>query len=169
MRGRRRRGVGADGGETAAQEQLFVFAVEMEDLEGALARAFEGFPAVFAVGAGAFAQPGQTGVETGGQLLFARAPGGVGRAAFLFEDAVFLKTELVELVAKSEVAGEDVGETHRAALPARGTSDLGGRKPSILARVAETQESWPDRQAAMRASSTHSDGGVSPASVLISA
>ncbi len=161
-----RRGLGTGGRQAATQEQLLVFTIQVEYLQRTLAGALEEFPAMIVGGARMGAQLGQAGVEAGREGLLAFTPGGVRGMTELFENAVFLQAELVELVTQGQVAGEDFGETHGCVI-ARG--GVAGRKAWICSRVATAQESWEERQVAMRTMSARSAGGGSPASFTICA
>jgi hypothetical protein len=134
-----RGGRGAGGGQAAAEQELLVFAVEVEDLQRALAGAFQHVTAVFAGSGGVFAEGGQARVQAGGEGLFLLTPRGFGRTAVRFKDSVFLDAKLVKLVAEGEVAGEVVGERHEAesgGLRAKGKrmfQEMAGRAGSVIA------------------------------------
>lgn len=142
---------------------MLVFAVEVEDLEAALAGLFEEFAAVFAGLGGLLPEAGEALVEAGGEFAFAGAPGLVGGPAFLAEDAVFLEAEAVELVAECEVATQVLGEAHEAGAVSGGAEGegeaAGRRRSSFLTRWS--QSSWLTRQRAMRRRSSWG-GAVSP-------
>jgi len=83
---------------------LLIFAVEVEDLQAALAGLLKDFAAALLIAAGACTEFGKALFETGGDGAFPFAPRFFGGARLLLEDAVFLYAKLMEFIAKREVA-----------------------------------------------------------------
>ncbi len=107
---RRRHVAFARAAEAVAEEELLVFAIDVEDLEEFGAGFFDD---VFALRIGAHGgrgglfiflfERGETAVELGEEFSFALEKGGVGDAFLGFQKLVFLERELMELLAEDEV------------------------------------------------------------------
>ena len=110
-RGGRRR-TGAE--ETAAQEQLFVFFVELENLQNAGAGVFELSPGFGIPGrrGGEGAESGERLVELLEQGAFAREKIRAGGPLVLAEESVLFQRTLVDGVAKTVVGLERFGLGH---------------------------------------------------------
>lgn len=139
-----------------AKDELFVFAQEMEDLEQAAARLFDDGGAGRAVvavgrhrGGGAGAQRGESGLKARHEILMAFEQGLVGRPLVLFEEAVFLERELVELVADLQVFAK--GIRHEARLGKNQDVEAGG-----LAEGAGSEGTSPGREKSIRRFSAES-------------
>jgi hypothetical protein len=111
----------ADGGgdagrpEAVAQHELFVLALEVEDLEQAAAGLFDdggaggaGFGVGGHHGGGAAAQTGEAGLQGVDQTLVTFEQRLVGDALVLFQEAVLLESELVEVITNLEMFAEEV-------------------------------------------------------------
>jgi hypothetical protein len=110
----------AGGAETVAEDELFVFAEEVENLEETAAGLFDDGGAGGAGGGVggddggvAGAKGSEAGFETVDQGLVALEQGRVGDALVLFKKAVFFEGEVVEFVADLEVRTEGVGHGKR--------------------------------------------------------
>lgn len=114
-------GDGAVAGEAAAEEELFVFLVELEDLKDAGAGAFElvAGAGVADGGGGDGAESGEGAVEAFEERGLALKEFGAGHALVLAEETVFLEGALVKFVADALVFPEGLGLGHgvEAVLP----------------------------------------------------
>lgn len=107
-------GSGTGAGEAEAEEELFVFLVELENLEDARAGVLEqiAFGGGMGLAGGDGAKRGERLVEAREQIAFAVEELGSEGALVLAEEAVFLERALVKLVTELLVLLQGLGWRH---------------------------------------------------------
>jgi len=128
-----------------AQEELFVFPLQVEDLEDAGAGFFDGFGAESAflrigrdAGDGGILERGKAGFQTGEEIAAFVEQGGVGGALVLLKKAVFLDGQMMELFAKLQVCGKRFRRNHGEG----GVAGAGGAAVMAGTGGAKKAETW---------------------------